>query len=109
MAKTVDYDKRFDSLFVHNGFASDEKFRGNVVVGDIVLDTSTKGRVVGVEVLNASRFFGKDGVGEDVLDNLSDVELSVSNEDDVIVMSLVFKTKSQKIPAKIAVPLALAA
>ena len=103
--KHITYDREHDLLWLHKGFDSDEAFDGNMVVGDLVLDMSTRKRVRGIEVFNASKFFGEFGVTEDILDNLAGAELSASVQPDGIVIGVVFKACNKEIPAKIAVPL----
>src|SRR3989338_9161372 len=75
MGKLLSYDKENDILVIHRGFTSDEKFKGNIDVGDIVLDVSTNGKIRGIEVFNASQFlkpFVEKGNEESILNNLLD-------------------------------------
>ncbi len=97
------YGKEEDIFAVHNGFSDDEKFKGNIVVGDLILDMSTKGRVRGIEIMNASMFF-KEIPFEDIID--ANLEASKSRE--AIMISILFKSKTAEIPARIAVPIEMA-
>ena len=45
----VYYDKENDILSIHKGFSSDEKFKGNIDVGKLILDVSTQGKIRGIE------------------------------------------------------------
>jgi uncharacterized protein YuzE len=107
MEKLVSYDKEHDILFIHKGFASDEKFKGNVDVGDIVLDVSTKGRIVGIEFMNASQLFKEFDISKETFENIADADFNAAIKPNSIIIGLTFKVKNVKkeIPAKIAVPL----
>ncbi len=107
MAKLIFYDKENDILSLHKTLLSDEKFKGNVDAGQFILDVSTKGRVIGIEVMNAIDFFREFNVGKDILENLSAANFHVNMRPDGIIVGIVFKAKNlkQDIPAKIAVPL----
>ena len=105
MTKLVFYDKENDILSIHKTLSSDEKFKGNIDAGQFILDVSTKGRVFGIEVVNAIDFFQEFNVGKDILENLSSADFRVSVRPNGIIVGIVFKTKNQDIPAKIAVPL----
>ncbi len=96
-----------DILSVHKGFSSDEKFKGNIDVGDLVLDVSTKGRIVGVEVMNATEFFEDFNIKKEVLENITDIQFNAFIKPARIIVSMAIKAKNiqDKIPAKIAVPL----
>jgi len=39
---------------IHKGYSADEKFKGNIDIGDIVLDVSTSGKIRGIEIFNAT-------------------------------------------------------
>ena len=55
MARIISYDKENDILVAHKGFSEGERFKGNIDIGDLVLDMSTKMRVRGIEISNASK------------------------------------------------------
>ncbi len=106
MAKRISYDKENDILAVHKGFSSDERFKSNIDAGDLVLDVSTKGRVRGIEVMNASRFFREFGIGRDALESIEQAGFNAVVRPDSIIVSIVIKARdSDEMPAKIAVPL----
>ena len=109
MGKVVSYDKESDILVVHRGYTSDEKFKGNIDVGDIVLDVSTNGKIRGIEVFNASQFlkaFVEKGNEESILSKIIDADFNTTVKPNGIIISLVIKSKNQsEVPATIAVPL----
>ncbi len=111
MVKIATYDKENDILAVHNGFSEDEKFKGNIEVGDLVLDLSTKMRIRGIEIMNASEYL-KDflklaNVKKNVLEHLKDVKLTaaIKGESITIGMILIAEMPKREVPARIAVPI----
>lgn len=102
----ISYDKKNDVLFIHKGFSKDEKFKGNIDVGDIVLDMSTKGRIRGIEILNASEFLKTFNIRKSVLTNLDDARFKTQTRHNGIVIELVFISHKKEIPTKIALPIA---
>jgi len=103
MDKYVSYNDQSDIFCVHKGFLSDEKFKGNMMVGDLVLDMSTKMRVRGIEILNASQFLN---INDKLLNNLADANFDANIGKSSITISLILKTKDNiQIPTKIAVPI----
>lgn len=106
MAKIISYDKKNDILFIHKGFTTDERFRGNIDAGDLVLDVSTKGRIKGIEIMNASHFLKEFKIEKNTLENLTNAKFNVTIRPDSIIIGILFVAKNKKeIPAKIAVPL----
>ena len=103
--KRFSYGARDDIFSVHLGFSADEKFRTNIVAGDIILDLPTKNRIRGLEILNAGQFFEEFGVDESMLNNLSDVELSAMQKLFGIAVRLVLKSSDKEVPIKFAVAL----
>ena len=103
--RKLSYDSDNDIFFVHSGFKANEEFASNGVVGDIVLDISSKGRVCGVEIMNASDYLRVFGVTKDILMNLKDVDFSAERKDNSVDIELVFCTKEGQKTAKIAIML----
>lgn len=107
MAKQIYYDGKNDILSVHKGFSSDEKFKGNIDAGKLILDVSTRGRIKGIEVMDATKFFREFKIGRKILENITDADFTASIKPSSIILGIVLKAKhiKDKIPAKIAVPL----
>lgn len=106
MSKTIDYDPKYDTLFIHKGFEHDEKFKGNIEAGNLILDMSTKGRVRGIEILNATEFLKEFDVKKNALKELSDADFEAITKHDSIMISLIIKAKQTETTAKIAVAMA---
>lgn len=105
--KTISYDKENDLLFIHKGLHENEKFKTNIDIGDLILDLSTKKRIVGIEIINASEFLKEFGVGRAVMENMEDAKFDATIKPTSITIGLMFKTKEKQIPAKIAVPIGI--
>ena len=101
------YDKRNDIIAFHKGFATGEKFDGNLDIGDLILDMSTKGRVRGLEIMNATEFLKDFGITEKILENLISAQFEAALKPGSILISISLKAKNMihDIPVKIAVQL----
>jgi len=101
------YDKENDILSIHKGFSSDEAFKGNIDVGKLILDVSTQGRIKGIEIMDATRFFKEFDITEEILENIANADFNASINPNSIIIGIVIKAKNitQEISAKIAVPL----
>ena len=102
MEKVTSYDKRNDILFIHKGF-EDEEFDGNLDIGDLILDMSTKGRVRGIEIMNASRFLEAFLSGRDLHD-MTAADFTAERTGSGIAITINFTIRDDSVPAKIAVP-----
>ena len=97
----MSYDAENDILAVHKGFQEDERFKGNLEAGDLVLDISTRHRVRGIEILNAREFLKEFKVPQ----RISDADFTAKVSPNGIIITLILKGEDREIPAKIAVPL----
>lgn len=106
MKPLVFYDRENDILAIHKECAHNEKFKGNIDTGQVVLDVSTNERIIGLEVMNASSFFEEFSLNEELLKNIEKVDFTAKQSPNGIVIGLLFqvKNKIERIPAKIAVP-----
>ncbi len=53
----IDYDKEVDALYIY--FKKDKVHHSKPEGGDFVVDVDKNGQIIGVEVLNASRYMNK--------------------------------------------------
>lgn len=113
MAKIISYDKENDILVAHKGFSEGERFKCNIDVGDLVLDMSTKMRIRGIEISNASsylkEFLRLAHTRKNVLENVRDIRFSAVIKGESIAVELIIIAEMEdirkEIPAKIAVPI----
>lgn len=102
----ISYDKEHDILAMHKGFSKDERFKGCIDVGDLILDMSTKGRIRGIEILNASEFLKVFKIGRRILENLQDARFKTQMRHNSVMIELILSSQEKEIPAKIALPVA---
>ncbi len=103
----INYDKNEDVLLVHEGFKPDETFKGNIDLGDIILDLSTNGRVVGIEIMNASEFFNELGFNKELLSNITDAKIKATITKGSLIVFLELNSNNVSTKAQIAAPLAI--
>ncbi len=102
MNKLFNYDERNDILSIHKGFSINERFKGNIDAGDIILDLSTKGRIRGLELMGASSLL------KDLeINSLIDAHFNASIRSSSIMLDLFLKSKEKELPARIALPIKL--
>ena len=99
------YDQKNDILAIHKGFETNEGFKGNISIGKLILDVSTKGKIKGIEILDASEFLREFDIKKGILMDINSIDFNATKTPDSIVISLVIKSKNESIPAKIAVPI----
>ncbi len=95
------YDSTNDILSIHKGFKNGEKFKTNIDIGSVILDMSNKGRIIGIELMNATDFFQKKSL--DITN--ADFNADVTPKNIIIQLSLKVNGSSTMLPATIAVPL----
>lgn len=59
VSKNFEYDKEIDSLYIYNNDQSEEII-GSIPIGNLIFDIGTSGRLVGLEIDNASSFLNID-------------------------------------------------
>lgn len=87
MEKTVDYDKKNDILYVNKG----EKVKDSLQIDDFVIDFSYDNKIVGMEILDASKEISS--LIERTLDKkdlakIKDAKISVKKGRDAIYVKL---------------------
>ncbi len=65
MDKKYNYDQKSDSLFIYLGEGEEESFEE--IAPGINIEIDSKGKLIGVEILKASRFMS--GMGKDKVTN----------------------------------------
>ncbi len=91
----VDYDKDADDLFLY----SEEKSKGSVEIGDLVLDFDRKRKLVGVEILNATNFLvdcvanGKE-ISKEFLSSLIKCEVKIEQKNNFLFIKMLLIGKN---------------
>ena len=66
MNEKYNYDKESDSLFIYIKEGPEEEFEE--ITPGINIELDKKGNMLGIEILNVSRFFGKENKKETILE-----------------------------------------
>lgn len=100
------YDKENDDLFLYNQGA---KSRGSVEFGDLIFDYNTKKELVGVQIINASKYI-KEFTGKSladikrVLGNLSNCKLELKKQNKFIFVKLFLSSRTEEVNPVIPLP-----
>lgn len=73
------YDEISDSLIVSRKQPG-EKCHGGVELGNLIIDFTSKGKIINVEIQNISKFLQTININPEILTNLDDVDLVVQRE-----------------------------
>lgn len=93
------YDDAIDSVIIFSR-KQNEHIKGSATVGNLVLDVSTEGRIVGVEIRKATEFFKSVGL-KNSPDEIASAVFVVKYRSDGFVLFVDFKfsdAEEQKIP-----------
>ena len=97
MKKFIFYDKEQDILSIHKGFANNESFEGNIDFGNLVLDVSTKGKIKGIEILNAGVFLKNLNIEGEVLNVIEDADFRAIVNHKLITVEIKLKFKNKNL------------
>ena len=98
------YDEENDDLFLYN-----PKSKGGVELGDIVLDFNNKKELVGLQMMNASRFL-KEIMGESisrirsVLMDLRECKVGVKVKGNLLIIKVYLFSRIKELSPVISVP-----
>jgi uncharacterized protein YuzE len=97
-----DYDSENDSLFVYRK----AKIRGSIDIGYFVIDISSEGRVIGVEILNVSKVLKNLGIGspKEFMNNIKNAGFRAVYQPDSIIVYFMILSKVRQVTSSIAVP-----
>jgi uncharacterized protein YuzE len=100
------YDKKNDDLFI---YSVKSKSKGSVELGDVVLDFNTKKELVGIQLINASKFLKDvcDQTGSDIknlLGNLTECKLEEKTRNRLLIIKLYLNSKTKEITPIISIP-----
>ncbi len=104
------YDRENDILAIHKGFSEDERFKGNIDIGNLVLDVSTRGRVRGIEIINVTRFiktFTGMTIDKSLLNKIDTADFTATMNPNGVMIGIILKplNEEKEIRTNIAVPL----
>ena len=93
-----DYDPEIDDLFI---YYSNSKSKGSIEIGDIILDLNSKKELVGIELLNASKFIDN----KEILKGLKECKLEIRKQNGWMILKLKLIGKNKEIEPIINIPL----
>jgi len=99
------YDSLHDILAIHKNYLPDEKFKGNIDVGNLIIDVSSRGRIKGIEIIGVSKFFGRP---KKILKEITDAKFTARITPVSIIITIFIKSKLLKqklLERDIAIPL----
>ncbi len=99
--KNFDYDDISDSLIISRKQA-DEKVQGSAEVGNLILDFTSGGKIVNVEIQHISRFLEMMNVNTNILNELEGVDLIVQKQRGAVFLFAILKTPTLKQPLPLA-------
>ncbi|MBI2631886.1 hypothetical protein HYW75_02700 [Candidatus Pacearchaeota archaeon] len=88
------YDELSDRLFISNKKENDEIY-GSVRLLSLTLDFTTDMRVVNIELREASRFLESLNINSNILNNLSDAEFIIQQQQDGYLIYFILKAGAQ--------------
>ena len=96
------YDEMSDRLFISIKKESD-KIYGSVRVLNLILDFTTDNRIVNIELREASEYLESLGLNPNMLNNLTDAEIVVQEQNDGYLIYFILKVGShiERIPYNI--------
>tara|TARA_Y100000310_G_C20701281_1_gene830133 strand:+ start:5962 stop:6300 length:339 start_codon:yes stop_codon:yes gene_type:complete len=95
------YDQENDDLFL---FDPKSKSKGSIEFGDLILDFNSKKELVGIQMMNASKFL-KDILDEDVdLRGLEECKVEVKVKNNLLLIKIGLFTKLKALNPVLTVP-----
>lgn len=101
-----DYDPENDDLFMH---LKDTKSKGSIELGDIIIDYNSKMKIVGIEIMNASKLI-RDVANKNlelvknILTNLESCKMEIKPSEKQVIIRIDLVSGSQEILPVVSVP-----
>jgi len=95
------YDSDYDNLIISNK-RENEIVKHNFMFDDFVISMTGKGKIVSLEIKDASNFLEESGYNPEILNNIKDTNLVITPKKDTIFIGFVLESSNpefiQKIP-----------
>ena len=98
--KNHSYEEDLDILYIYNN-PKDEKVSGNLILGNMILDVGENGKVLGIEIDCASKFFR---FPSEQIKELQIAKIEVTKFSNMITLGLILSTKIKEYHFQFAVP-----
>ncbi len=95
--KNFDYDNFSDRLIISRK-NSDERVHGSVEIGNLILDFTANGKLVNVEIKQASKFLETIKMNPKILDELTDAKVLINAQKNALLIFAVLKTQELEQP-----------
>lgn len=99
----TDYDFEEDLLFIYNPKV---KSKGSIEFGELIIDLEKQGRIVGLEIFNASKYLSEltnKKITKSQLKKIDKASLTVTEKKGTIIIKIVISLEKEKVPATIAI------
>lgn len=98
-----DYDLENDSLFAYKK----AKIKGSIDIGYFIIDISTQGKVVGIEIMNVSEVLKNLGISntKEFLNNIKKTGFRAVYQHDSIIIYFIISSKSKEVSSSVAIPI----
>lgn len=96
------YDDFSDSLIVSRK-NSDEKVNGSAEIGNLILDFTSSGKIVNVEIRHISQFLEMIKLKPKILNELTDANIFVKTQKNAIAIFVTLITKKLEQPIPLAI------
>ena len=80
-----DYSEKSDILNVHK---ANKKTTGSAELGDFTVDFDKNGNVVGIEIMNASKFFKLVSIDKEQLENIKEAEIILQKRGEYMLVCI---------------------
>lgn len=100
--KNFDYDNTSDSLIISRKQAN-EKVQGSAEIGNLVLDFTSNGKIVNVELQHISKFLEMMDLNPRILNELTAVDLIVQKQRGAVFLFAILRTPTLKQPLPLAI------
>lgn len=104
----MDYDQESDDLFLF----AEEKSKGSVELGNLIIDFNRNGKVVGLELLNATKFLqdsvnqeAKDYITKEFLINIKSCDVDIKQKNNFLFIKITLLKDDKYIFCPINAPL----
>ena len=98
--KNYSYEEDLDILYIYNN-PEKEKVAGNFVLGNFVLDVDGNGKILGIEIDCASKFFK---MPSEQLNNIKTASIEVMKFGNMITLGLILATGIKEYHFQFAMP-----
>jgi len=96
------YSDLDDSLII-SCREENENVRERFTLGNFIFNLTGRGKIVGVQILNASKVFSDYNINQNFLNEIKNINLVVAQKDSCLGVALIFSFQNQQ--AKISIPL----